>query len=186
MPIFKFSASRELACSMQMDVMPWALFINALRYEMRITDGNNSDYCTIQPNQIAVPSTVENAFQLKLKIDDEWHTSRPIHLYEGRLSIKQYSALILPENGSIVFEIHATHGKLLKLCVSSSIENSTRIVTVAPYFIVCNYSVHSLSYAAFCMHRNDKRDFKTIARIIRDNQLPNKNIPNNNRDASDP
>lgn len=171
---------------MQLDIIPWALIINSLRYELKITDANHTEYCAIQPNQIAVPSTIENAFQIKLKIDNQWYASQPIHLYESRLSMKQYSALHLPENGSVVFEIIVTEDKVVKLCVSSAVENSTRIVTVAPFFVVCNYSVHSLSFSAFCMHRNDKRDFKTIARILQSNQLPSNNIPNNNKDASDP
>lgn len=183
-PIFKCSASRELSCSMQMDIIPWALFINSLRYEMKIIDANNIEYCTIPQNQIAVPSTIENAFQIRLKIDDQWYASQPIYLYESRLSMKQ--ALHLPENGSVVFEVNVTDEKVVKLCVSSLVENSTRIVTVAPFFVVCNYSVHSLSFSAFCMHRSDKRDFKSIVKILESNQLPSKSIPNNNKDASDP
>lgn len=172
---------------MQLDVIPWALCINALRYEMKLVDANHTEHCTIQPNQIAVPLTIENAFQIKLKIDNQWHASRFIHLYESRLSIKQFAALHLPENGSIVFEMNANDTKMVKLCVSSSVENSTRIVTVAPFFVICNYSAHSLSFSAICMHRNDKRDFKSIARILQSNQLASNTIPDNrNKDASDP
>lgn len=185
-PIFKFSASRELSCSMQLDVIPWALFINTLRYEIKIVGANDAEYCAIQPNQIAIPSTIENVFQIKLKIDHQWYASQSIHLYESRLSIKQYSALHLPENGSVVFELNVADVKVLKLRVSSSVENSTKIVTVTPFFVLCNYSEHPLNFSAFCMHRNDKRDFKSIAQILQSNRLTNHSIPNNNKDASDP
>lgn len=171
---------------MQLDVIPWALLINTLRYEMKIVDANNIECCQIQPNQIAVPSIIENVFQIKLRIDNQWYASQPIHLYESRLSIKQSSALHLPENGSVVFEINAADTKVLKLSVSSSIENSTRIVTVASFFVICNYSSQSLNFTTFCMHRKDKRDFKSIVRFLQSTQLTSNSIPNNNKDASDP
>lgn len=171
---------------MQLDVIPWALCINALRYEMKIIDANNIEYCAIPPNQIAVPSRIENAFQIKLKIDSQWYASQSIHLYESRLSIKQYSALHLPENGSVVFEMIVADAKVVKLRVTSSVENSTRIVIVAPFFVICNYSAHSLNFSAFCMLRNDKRDFKSIANLLQSNQLPKNSIPDNSKDASDP
>lgn len=172
---------------MQLDVIPWALFINALRFEMKIVDANNIEHCAIPPNQIVVPSRIENAFQIHLKIDSKWYASQSVHLYESRLSksIKHYSALHLPENGSMVFEMNVADAKVVKLHVSSSVENSTRIVTVAPFFVICNYSAYSLNFTAFCMHRSDKRDFKSIANLLQSNQLPSNSIPDNSKDASD-
>lgn len=55
MPLYKFAASRELSCSLSLDVLPWCLFINAIGVDIKITNSAENISCLIESNHIAVP-----------------------------------------------------------------------------------------------------------------------------------
>lgn len=55
MPLYKFTASRELSCSLLLDVLPWCLFINAMGVDIKITNSAENVSCPIESNHIAVP-----------------------------------------------------------------------------------------------------------------------------------
>lgn len=57
-PLHKISASRALSCSMQVDVIPWSLFINNLGCEIKIVSSTEEKMCSIQPNHMAIPVTI--------------------------------------------------------------------------------------------------------------------------------
>lgn len=58
-PIYKFSASRDLSCTLRLDILPIGLIINNLNYELEVVDQKSKSFCTVQPNHIAVPSNID-------------------------------------------------------------------------------------------------------------------------------
>lgn len=83
-PHYKFSASRELSCSMRLEVLPWALIINNLGCEIKLINSTDKNSCLIQPNHIAIPMAIavidlgilkkiEKLFNFKKKINFRMH-----------------------------------------------------------------------------------------------------------------
>lgn len=60
LPIFQFSASRELSCSLRLDILPSTLVINGLRQDIQLVDLiNQQEIHFIRSNYVSVlPSKV--------------------------------------------------------------------------------------------------------------------------------
>lgn len=72
--------------------------------------------------------------------------------------------------------------QLLKICLTSCNENSTRIISLSSYYVVDNLSKFNLKFYAFCIHRNEKTKYDDVIKQLRENCVM-KSIPNNHQNA---
>jgi len=57
-PLYNISPSKYLSCSLMLNVLPWALFINSTNYDIKLVHENlssTSDTCIIKANNIGMP-----------------------------------------------------------------------------------------------------------------------------------
>lgn len=65
-PICKFSASRSLSCTMELNVTPSCLLINGLGYELFIIEPITQKECCVPSNYIMVPMTFQVNIRQKI------------------------------------------------------------------------------------------------------------------------
>lgn len=158
LPLYKFSPSHDFSCSLLLDILPWCLFINSLGCEIKIinsTDGNNY---SIESNHIGTPFMITTAFTISVNFESGWKNSCLIYINDCKPVHRSQLYYKLPQEGSILIEL-LTNSGLSKFQLTSKFENNTRVITVAPYFVVCNLSRHSLKIHPFCVSRNEKLTF---------------------------
>lgn len=160
LPLYKFSPSRELSCSLLLDVLPWCLFINTIGCEMQLVNSTDGNAYTIEPNHIGTPFMITTAFNISVNFEGGWKNSCLIYLNDCKPVHRSQLYYKLPQEGSILIEF-LTNGGLSKFKLTSKIENSIRILTLEPYFVVCNLSKHALKVHPFCVPRNEKLHFET-------------------------
>lgn len=182
MPTCKFSVSRPLSCTMKLDIIPWCLIVNSLSYDIKIVDGASDAYCFIPSNGIATPMNIQREFTIQLRTTaDDWITLQPISLIDEKLSQRQ-NILFLPEDGAVLLA-QLVNNQLIKMWLTSAKENSTRIITIASYYVVSNLSKYDLSFHAVCINRNDKVNHADLERLVRERSLA-KAIPDNRNATS--
>lgn len=103
-----------------------------------------------------------------MKFGNEWCSSCLIYINECKPVHKSKSYVKLPENGQVLLEVWSTNG-FSKLLLTSSIENSTRIISLLPLAVLCNFSKNPLKYFVFCLAQNEKQDYDWIAKSVKDN-----------------
>lgn len=166
-----------------MDIIPIGFIINNLRHEIEVYDHNAEMCCSVPSNYIST-SNVQNSITIKFKINGEWYESPMIHLNENSRPVKSIRSVNLPTNGYVIIEVTAKK-KHLQIIVSSVIENSVRVIYFDSYFVLCNYSSHSLNFWPFCLPNNEKSEFRSIRSACYDHE-DYKEIPKNTKDACDP
>lgn len=95
---------------------------------------------------------------------------------------QQKSSIYLPEEGSIQMAEKCSNNRILKICLTSSNENSMRIISIQPFYVICNFSKHPLKFRAFCLHRNETMKYDDVVKIINE-ESTSKLIPDNNQNA---
>lgn len=68
----------------------------------------------------------------------------------------------------------------MKICVMSTNENSMRIISIQPFYVICNFSKHSLKFHAFCIHRNETIKYDDVVKIVLEKSIQT-SIPNNSQ-----
>lgn len=111
-PLYKCFASRELSCSLMLDVVPWCLFINSTDVDILLQ--TMDDQLTIEGNSIAMPFLLDKSFQILILDEGEWKVSQQVAM--SGLS-KDKSSILLPEDGSIVVRIFARNGVCLIISI---------------------------------------------------------------------
>lgn len=181
-PLCKFSVSRPLSCTMKLDIIPWCLLINSLGYDIQIVDTASNATCSVPSNGIATPMSIQREFTIQLRsVAGEWIPMQPIALTDERQSQRQ-NILFLPEEGSVIVA-QLVDNQLIKWCLTSTKENSTRIITIASYYVVCNLSKYDLSFHAVCINRSDKVSHADVERWVRERSRA-KPIPDNRNATS--
>lgn len=95
---------------------------------------------------------------------------------------QQRPTICLPQDGCIKIAEKLPNNQLLKICLTSVNENSMRIITLEPFYVVCNLSKHQLKFHAFCIHRNESVKYDDIVQLI-NKQSTSKSIPDNSQIA---
>lgn len=176
-PLCKFSASRPLSCTMKMDIIPWCLMINSLGFDIKIIDSKENKECRITSNGVAIPMNITHSFLIQVHCNGQWIDTQSIAITDEKQSYRQ-NMLFLPADGSVILTNLVINNQLIKICLTSTNENSARIITISPYYVICNLSKYQLKFHAFCVHRNEKSKYDEMERLIRD-KAQFKCIPDN-------
>lgn len=181
-PLYKCSASRSLSCALKLEIAPSCLIINSLGFDVTIVNSTNDREFVIQSNHIAIPAAIIG-FALKFKVNGEMFTTSNIFISNDKNSGRQQrSSIYLPEEGSIQMVEKCSNNRILKICLTSSNENSMRIISIQPFYVICNFSKHPLKFRAFGLHRNETMKYDDVAKIIND-ESTSKLIPDNSQAA---
>lgn len=97
-------------------------------------------------------------------------------------SSNRHSSIFLPEDGSITLSNLVSNDQLLKICLTSTNENSTRIISISSYYVVCNLSKYNLKFYAFCINRNEKTKYDEVIKLLKEKSIM-KSIPNNHQNT---
>lgn len=181
-PLCKFSASRPLSCTMKLDIIPWCLLVNSLGYPIKIVDAANENDCYIPSNGIATPCNITHAFTIQIQSNDQWIATQAIAINDEKLAHRQ-NMLHLPDDGTVILTNLVINNQLIKLCVTSTSENSTRIITIAPFYVICNLTKYPMKFHAFGVNRNERCKYDDMARLLRAKSQM-KSIPDNDMASS--
>lgn len=151
---------------MKLDIIPWCLVVNGLGYTIKIVDAANEKDCYIPSNGIATPINITHAFTIQIQCADRWIATQAIAINDEKLAHRQ-NMLYLADDGTVILTNLVINNQLIKLCVTSTSENSTRILTIAPFYVICNLTEYALKFHAFCVNRNEKSKYDDTERILR-------------------
>lgn len=115
---------------------------------------------------------LQSGFFIKFQIQSEWITLPKIRLVDEK-NAARHTSYYLPDEGSIIIiEKIIANNHYVKLCLTSANENSTRIISIQPYYVICNFSKYQLSYYAFCIHRSEKFTHNDIVKLLTERASP--------------
>lgn len=94
-----------------------------------------------------------------------------IRLIDER-NLTRNTSYFLPEDGSIIVAERVANNLFTKFNVNSINENNTRVISVQPHFVLCNFSKYELKFHAFCIHRNEKLPYDDVIKTIAQKSNP--------------
>lgn len=151
--------------------------INSLGFDIKIIESDEKKDCCIPSNGVAIPMNITHSFHIQVHCNDQWIDTQSIAITDEKQSYRQ-NMLFLPVDGSVILTNLVINNQLIKICLTSTNENSTRIITIAPYYVICNLSKYELKFHAFCIHRSEKSKYDEVERLVRD-KAQFKSIPDN-------
>lgn len=121
--------------------------------------------------------SLQSGFFIKFQCQSEWITLPKIRLIDEK-NAARHTSYYLPEEGSAIITEKIVNNQYVKICLTSVNENSSRIISFQPYYVICNFSKYHLSYYAFCVHRTEKFTHSDIVKILTERTTPNPIISN--------
>lgn len=114
---------------------------------------------------------VQSGFFIKFLCQNEWITLPKIRLIDEK-NAARHTSYYLSDEGSTIITEKIANNQYVKLCITSANENSTRIISLQSYHVMCNFSKYQLSFYAFCMHRTEKFTFNDIVKLLAERATP--------------
>lgn len=158
LPIYKCSLSRELSCSLMLNISPWCLFLNSTGIDVKITSENLNK--EMEPNNVLMPFFIKDGFTISVKDNLMWIKSSIVYLTEKSPGDRSVPYQILPEEGSITLLLQSNEG-LIKLILTVLNENGIKIFILSSCYVVTNHSQHDLSVWMFAIGVFEKSDLIT-------------------------
>lgn len=161
-PLLKYQSSRNLSCSLMLDIVPTTLFFNSTGLKVKLVCGSLS--CAIPSNGCTIPMPIQASFTIGIKINGNWSFSCPIHLQcnNQMRSIKLIQPYYeLPNTGNTIIKILSNYG-VSKFLVNTVVDNDVQQIYFSTYFVLCNFSDYQMNAWAFCLLKKDRRKISDI------------------------
>lgn len=156
-PLFKYQPSRNMSCSLMLDIVPTTLFINSTGLKVKLVC--HTMCCSIPANGITIPMPIQTSFTIGIKINGNWSFTCPIHLQcnNQMRSIKLIQPYYeLPITGSTIIKILSNHG-ISKFIVNTVMDNGVQQIYLSTYFVICNFTDYQINAWPFCLLKKDRR-----------------------------
>lgn len=114
---------------------------------------------------------MQSGFYMKFQCYDDWVTMPKIRLTEEK-NVSRHPSYFLPDSGSVILAEKLTNNHFVKFSLNSTNENNTKIISIQPQFVLCNFSKYQLKFYAFCIHRNEKMSYNNVVRLLAENSKP--------------
>lgn len=108
---------------------------------------------------------MQTGFYIKFQCHDEWVTMPKIRLTEEK-NFNRHTTYFLPGDGTTIVAEQIANNYFTKFCLSSVNENNTRVISIQPQFVLCNFSKYNLMFHAFCIHRNEKLSYEDVVKSL--------------------
>lgn len=176
-PLLKYESSRNLSCSLLLDIVPTSLFFNSTGLKVKLICGPFC--CSIPSNGVTIPMPIQTSFTIGIKINGNWSFSCPIHLQcnNQMRSIKLIQPYYeLPNAGNTIIKILSNHG-VSKFLVNTVMDNGVPQIYFSTYFVICNFSDYQMNAWAFCLLKKDRRKIGDIPVVTVNNQSNDISVP---------
>ena len=172
--IYNARATREFACTLNLEVSPWGIFINATGLEVRICElDQESTKIKVQPNGLEILPNISQGFSIGIRNGSNWIQSLPIYLESTIvMQTKHYYNLGLDEPADIVI---LRGDEVLKFILTLRIENQRKVFKLSAKYAVVNHTKNRLCILPFamdhkeCINRQnvENLDFYATKQIVR-------------------
>lgn len=108
---------------------------------------------------------MQTGFYVKFKLNNDWVTIPKIRLTEEKHS-DRHTSYLLPDEGTTIIAEKIVNNHFTKFCLNSVKENNTKIISIKPHFVLCNFSKYQLKFHAFCVHRNEKLVYDDVMKLL--------------------
>lgn len=94
-----------------------------------------------------------------------------IRLIDER-NLARHTSYLLPDDGSTIVAEKMANNSFIKFNLNSINENNTRVISIQPHFVLCNFSKYQLKFHAFCVHRNEKLTYDDVIKALAEKSKP--------------
>lgn len=156
--VFKCAPSRELSCTLSLELAPWGMFINSTTENIRLIYKDPEVFLPVEPNAISMIPDFKNGFYLEI-LNAEFGNALSTPIYPEKPNTKEKDFVVLAENlTSIVCIIKGD--VLYRFLLEIKFAENKNVIFLKSPAIITNYTRHNLSVTTFCLAEKEVIDLR--------------------------
>lgn len=154
--IYNTQPSREFSCTLNLEVAPWGMFINATGVDICIGDLTHqpSKQILLTANSLEMLFNVSQGFTIGIRHDNNWMQSLPI-FFENTSANHHYKRYYVITETDATDIVILRGNEVLKFVLKLKIENESKIFKLSSKFGIVNYYKSPLSILPFAMDHKE-------------------------------
>lgn len=156
--IFKCAPSRELSCTLSLELAPWGMFINSTTENIQLIYKDPKIFVPVNPNAISMIPDFKNGFYVEVLSAQLGNATSTI-IYPEKPNTKEKDFVILAENSASIVSIVKGDVHYRFLLEIKFADNKNVIFLKSPT-IVTNFTKYNLSCTTFCLAEKEVIDLR--------------------------
>lgn len=153
--VFKCAPSRELSCTLSLELAPWGLFVNSTTENVRLVYKDPEIFLCVESNAISMIPDFKNGFYV------ECGGASSTIIYPEKPNTKEKDFLILTENyTSIVCIIKGD--VLYRFLLEIKFADNKNVIYLRAPAIITNYTKYNLTCMSFCLAEKEVIDLRNM------------------------
>lgn len=162
--IYNTRVTREFACSLNLEVAPWGIFINCTGMQVRVCElGMQPKEVRVMANGLEMLFNISQGFSVGVCSGSNWLQSLPIFM-ENTLAAHSKNCYTVIEGESTDIVI-LRGAEVIKFVLHLKIENHRKIFKLSSKYVVVNYTKSLLCILPFAMDHKESLTRRNIEHL---------------------
>lgn len=162
--IYNTRVTREFACTLNLEVAPWGMFINATGLEIRISElGMKPRDVKVEANGLEMLFNISQGFSLGIRNGSNWTQSLPIYLQNAIVTQSKHFYTV--NEGDYTDIVILRSKEVVKFILTLKIENNRKIFKLYPKYAVVNHTRNRLCLLPFAMDHKENITRKSVEHL---------------------
>lgn len=159
--IYNTRVTREFACSLNLEVAPWGMFINSTGIQIRVCElGTHPKEIKVESNGLEMLFNISHGFSLGIRNGSSWLQSLPIYMENAMVT--QSKRFYIATEGEHTDILILRGDEVFKFILTLKIENNRKMFKLSSKFAVVNYTKSSLTLLPFAMDHKENITRKNV------------------------
>lgn len=156
--VFKCAPSRELSCTLSLELAPWGMFINSTTENIRLVYKDPEIFLPVDPNAISMIPDFKNGFFIEVQ-SSKFGNASSAPIYTEKPNTKEKDFVILTENSTSIVCI--VKGDILyRFLLEIKFADNKNVIFLKSPAIITNYTKHHLSVTSLCLADKEVIDLR--------------------------
>ncbi|XP_046806664.1 vacuolar protein sorting-associated protein 13B [Lucilia cuprina] len=162
--IYNTRVTREFACTLNLEVAPWGMFLNATGLQVRVCElGVQPKELMVNANGLEMLFNISQGFSIGIRNGSNWIQSLPIYLENAIVTQSKHFYTVT--EGDYTDIVILRGDEVIKFLLTLKIENNRKIFKLSSKFAVVNHTKNRLCILPFAMDHKESIARKDVERL---------------------
>ncbi|KAM7361700.1 vacuolar protein sorting 13B isoform 2-T2 [Cochliomyia hominivorax] len=162
--IYNTRVTREFSCTLNLEVAPWGMFINATGLQIRVSElGIQSRDVMVDANGLEMLFNISQGFSIGIRNGSNWLQSLPIYLQNAIVTQSKHFYTVNEGDYTDIVVLRAN--EVVKFILMFKIENNRKIFKLYPKYAVVNHTKNRLCVLPFAMDHKESITRKNVEHL---------------------